>query len=265
MGRDISAQELLDGFDAVVLCCGSMTPRDLKVPGREAEGVHFAVDFLTAATRKVIGETEKFAITAQGKHVVIVGGGDTGNDCVGTAIRQGCASVTQQEMMAKPPVCRTDSNPRPQWPRVLKTDYGQQEAVAVFGQDPRIYQTTVKQIHTNEAGQISSIQIVHLEPKPENGRMSMVEVPGSEEELPCDLLLIAAGFVGCESYVAESFQLPRDSRGSLLATDYRTPREKVFAAGDCRRGQSLVVWGIAEGRACAREVDAFLMGYSNMM
>lgn len=141
----------------------------------------------------------------------------------------------------------------------------QQEAVAVFGQDPRIYQTTVKQIHTNEAGQISSIQIVHLEPKPENGRMSMVEVPGSEEELPCDLLLIAAGFVGCESYVAESFQLPRDSRGSLLATDYRTPREKVFAAGDCRRGQSLVVWGIAEGRACAREVDAFLMGYSNML
>ena len=184
---------------------------------------------------------------------------------MGTSIRQGCASVTQLEMMGKPPVSRTPSNPWPQWPRVLKTDYGQQEAIAVFGSDPRLYQTTVKEIRCNEAGAICGLQIVHLEPKMENGRMSMVEVPGSEEELPCDLLLIAAGFIGCESYVADAFGLPRDNRGSLVTKEYHTPNEKVFAAGDCRRGQSLVVWGITEGRACAKEVDAFLMGYSNML
>ena len=265
VGADIPAQALLEEFDAVVLCCGSKTPRDLKVPGREAQGVHFAVDYLTAATKKVIGETPEFAITAQGKHVVIVGGGDTGNDCVGTAIRQGCASVTQLEMMGKPPAVRQPGNPWPQWPRVLKTDYGQQEAIAVFGRDPRLYQTTVKEIRVGEQGQICSIQTVRLEPKREGGRTVMAEVPGSEEELPCDLLLIAAGFVGCRKEVADAFGLPRDNRGSLITTDYHTPSDKVFAAGDCRRGQSLVVWAIAEGRACAKQVDAYLMGYSNML
>ena len=265
VGVDISAEEILQEYDAVILCCGSKTPRDLNVPGREAAGVHFAVDFLTAATKKVIGEAEEFAVTAKDKHVVIVGGGDTGNDCVGTSIRQGCASVTQLEMMGMPPVSRTPSNPWPQWPRVLKTDYGQQEAIAKFGHDPRIYQTTVKEIRTNEAGEITSLQIVHLEPKVENGRMMMQPIPGSEEELPCELLLIAAGFIGCQSYVAEAFGLPRDNRGNLVTENYRTPREKVFAAGDCRRGQSLVVWGITEGRACAKEVDQYLMGYTNML
>lgn len=265
VGKDITAEQLRQDFDAVVLCCGSKTPRDLKVPGREAEGVHFAVDYLTAATKKVIGETDAFAITAEGKHVVIVGGGDTGNDCLGTAIRQGCVSATQLEMMGKPPLTRTESNPWPQWPRVLKTDYGQQEAIAVFGADPRIYQTTVKEILSDETGHIRAIRIVHLEAKTENGRTVMAEVPGTEQELPCELLLIAAGFVGCESYVAEAFGLPRDNRGSLITADYRTPDEKIFAAGDCRRGQSLVVWGIAEGRACAKAVDDFLMGYTNML
>lgn len=265
VGVDISAGELLEEFDAVVLCCGSKTPRDLKVPGREAEGVHFAVDYLTAATKKVIGEAEEFAITAKERHVVIVGGGDTGNDCVGTAIRQGCASVTQLEMMGQPPLTRTASNPWPQWPRVLKTDYGQQEAIAKFGHDPRIFQTTVKEIRADDTGKICGIQTIRLEPRAENGRTMMVEVPGSEEELPCDLLLISAGFIGCEAYVAEAFNLERDSRGNLITQDYRVPGTKIFAAGDCRRGQSLVVWGITEGRACARQVDAFLMGYTNMI
>lgn len=265
VGVDIPAEALASEFDAVVLCCGSKTPRDLKVPGREAEGVHFAVDFLTAATKKVIGEAAEFSVTAKGKHVVIVGGGDTGNDCVGTSIRQGCASVTQLEMMAMPPLERLPSNGWPQWPRVLKTDYGQQEAIALFGHDPRIYQTTVKEIRMDEAGHIRAIQTVRLEPKMENGRMTMVQIPGSEEELPCDLLLIAAGFVGCQSYVAEAFGIDRDNRGNLITTDYRVGSTKLFAAGDCRRGQSLVVWGITEGRACAKEVDAFLMGYTNMM
>ena len=265
VGVDVTAQFIREEFDAVVLCCGSKTPRNLAVPGREAAGAHFAVDYLTAATKKVIGESEAFAITAENKRVIIVGGGDTGNDCVGTAIRQGCASVTQLEMMGKPPVTRAASNPWPQWPRVLKTDYGQQEAIAKFGHDPRIYQTTVKEILTDEEGSIRAVRTIRLEPKTENGRMLMVEIPGSEEELPCELLLIAAGFVGCEGYVAEAFGLERDNRGNLVTENYRIPDTNLFAAGDCRRGQSLVVWGITEGRACAREVDTFLMGYTNML
>lgn len=266
VGVDVSADELLKEYDAVILCTGSKTPRDLKVPGRESEGIHFAVDFLTSATKKVIGEAEDFAITASGKHVVIVGGGDTGNDCVGTSIRQGCISVTQLEMMGKPPLTRTASNPWPQWPRVLKTDYGQQEAIACFGHDPRLYETTVKEVLSDETGHIRALKIVKLSWTRDaaTGRMNMAEIPGSEEEIPCDLLLIAAGFIGCLSYVAEAFGLPRDNRGNLVTENYRTPNTKVFAAGDCRRGQSLVVWGIAEGRACAREVDRFLMGYSNI-
>ena len=265
VGKDISPEKLQAEFDAVVLCCGSKTPRSLNVPGNDAAGIHYAVDFLTAATKKVIGETEDFAISAKGKNVVIVGGGDTGNDCVGTSIRQGCASVTQLEMMGKPPVSRLPSNPWPQWPRVLKTDYGQQEAIAKFGHDPRLYQTTVKEIQTDETGAVKALQIVRLEPKTEGGKMTMQPIPGSEEVIPCELLLIAAGFVGCQSYVAEAFGLPRDNRGNLVTENYMTPTEGIFAAGDCRRGQSLVVWGIAEGRACARAVDQYLMGYTNML
>lgn len=265
VGKDIPPEKLQAEFDAVVLCCGSKTPRSLNAPGNDAAGVCYAVDFLTAATKKVIGETEDFAISAKGKNVVIVGGGDTGNDCVGTSIRQGCASVTQLEMMGKPPVSRLPSNPWPQWPRVLKTDYGQQEAIAKFGRDPRLYQTTVKEIQTDETGAVKALQIVRLEPKTEGGKMTMQPIPGSEEVIPCELLLIAAGFVGCQSYVAEAFGLPRDNRGNLVTENYMTPTEGIFAAGDCRRGQSLVVWGIAEGRACARAVDQYLMGYTNML
>ena len=267
VGRDITAEELKKQYDAVVLCCGAKQPRDINVPGRDAGGIYFAVDYLTSVTKSLLdsGFADGKAISARGKKVLVIGGGDTGNDCVGTAIRQGCAGVTQLEMMPCPPSERAANNAWPEWPRVLKTDYGQQEAIAVFGSDPRLYQTTVKEIRCNEAGAICGLQIVHLEPKMENGRMSMVEVPGSEEELPCDLLLIAAGFIGCESYVADAFGLPRDNRGSLVTKEYHTPNAKVFAAGDCRRGQSLVVWGITEGRACAKEVDAFLMGYSNML
>ena len=265
VGLDVTPEELKEGFDAVVLCCGSKTPRSLNVPGMDAQGVWFAVDYLTAATKKVIGITEDFAITAKDRHVVIVGGGDTGNDCVGTAIRQGCASVTQLEMMGKPPAVRQPFNPWPQWPKVLKTDYGQQEAIARFGSDPRRYQTTVKEILCGEDGAVHSLRTVRLEPKTENGQTRMQPVPESEEEIPCDLLLIAAGFTGVQDYVAQAFDLPRDNRGNLLAVNYHTPIDHIFAAGDCRRGQSLVVWGIAEGRACAKEVDRYLMGYTNMI
>ena len=265
VGGNTDPQALLEGFDALVLCCGSKTPRDLNVPGREAQGIHFAVDYLTSATRKVVGKADSFAIDARDKDVIIVGGGDTGNDCVGTAIRQGCRSVTQLEMMACPPEERLPNNPWPQWPRVKKTDYGQQEAIAVFGQDPRIYKTTVKEIKADEEGNITSVVTVRLEGKQIDGRFQMVPLEGSEEERQCGLLLIAAGFTGCQSYVAEAFGLARDSRGSIVTTGYRTENPRIFAAGDCRRGQSLVVWAITEGRACAKEVDQALMGYTNLV
>ena len=267
VGRDVPAGGLTSVFDAVILCCGAKNPRDLKVPGREAKGVHFAVDYLTAATRSLLDPGRKSGeISAKDKRVVVVGGGDTGNDCVGTAIRQGCAGVTQLEMMPRLPEKRADSNPWPEWPRVEKTDYGQQEAIALFGHDPRLYQRTVKEIVADENGAVSQIVTVSLMPRQENGRTVMVPVEGSEERLPCELLLIAAGFVGAESYIAESFGVETDARGSIAApVGYRTSDPKIFAAGDARRGQSLVVHAIAEGRGAAMEVDKFLMGYTNLI
>ncbi len=255
VGVTVDADKLREEYDAVLLCCGAGQPRDLNIPGRDAKGVHFAVDFLTAATKHLLGTAD--AIDAKGKHVVIVGGGDTGNDCVGTSIRLGCASVTQLEMMPKPPEERLESNPWPEWPRVLKTDYGQQEAIAVFGQDPRLFETTVSEILKDDAGHVRGLKLVSLK-----GRDI---VQGSEHEIDCDLLLIAAGFVGCQRSVPEAFGVEVDSRGTVAAgDDYRTNVEKVFAAGDMRRGQSLVVWGISEGRNAAREIDRYLMGYTEM-
>ena len=269
VGKDLPAGELLEQYDAVILCCGAKKPRDLNVTGRDAKGIYFAVDFLTSTTRALLdsGLTKGGYIDAAGKDVIIVGGGDTGNDCVGTAIRHGCRSVIQFEMMPKAPDTRADNNPWPQWPRVCKTDYGQEEAIAVFGADPRRYQATVKECKADENGNLKSVVAVRLEPKTENGRTIMAEVPGSEKELPCQLLLIAAGFLGPDDYVADAFGVNRDGR-SNVATEpgsYATGVEKVFVAGDMRRGQSLVVWGIAEGRGAAREVDEYLMGYANLV
>ena len=265
VGRDVPAQALLDEFDAVILCCGAKKPRDLPV-AEGVDGVHFAVDFLASTTRALLdgGLTKGSYIDAAGKDVVIVGGGDTGNDCVGTAIRHGCRSVVQLEMLPKPPDVRGEDNPWPQWPRVCKTDYGQEEAAALFGADPRRYQTTVKECRVDESGALCSIVTVRLEPKEQDGRRILAEVSGSEQELPCQLLLIAAGFLGPEDYAADAFGVDRDSRSNVATTAgrYSTAVDKVFAAGDMRRGQSLVVWGISEGRAAAREVDEYLMGYS---
>ncbi len=264
VGRDLPAETLKRDFDAAALCVGAKAPRDLKVPGREAEGVSFAVDYLTRSTKALLdggANTE-----AGGKDVLIVGGGDTGNDCVGTAIRQGCKSVTQLEMMPCPPEMRAENNPWPQWPRVKKTDYGQEEAIARFGRDPRVYQTTVKELLTDKDGRLRGAVTVRLEPKPDpkTGRMSMLPVAGSEEELPCQMLLIAAGFLGAEAYPFEALGLPRPDPRSVsdLPTPYHTPLPGVFACGACRRGQYLVVWALREGRECARAVDEFLMGYS---
>ncbi len=267
VGKDITAEEILEAYDAAVLCCGAKKPRDINVPGRDAAGVYFAVDFLASTTKSLLdsGLSDGRYISAKGKNVVIIGGGDTGNDCVGTCIRQSCASVTQLEMMPMPPETRAENNPWPEWPRVLKTDYGQQEAIAVFGSDPRLYQKTVKEIKKNENGEISSIVTIDLEPKFENGRMIMTPIEGTESEMPCELLLIAAGFLGCEDYVPEKFGTKRTQRGTVdTGTGHLTSVPKVFAAGDMRRGQSLVVWGIAEGRSAAIEIDEFLMGYTNL-
>ena len=254
VGEDVSADELRREYDAVLLCCGAGQPRDLKLPGRDAEGVYFAVDFLTAATRHLLDGTP--SIDAKGKRVVIVGGGDTGNDCVGTCVRTGCASVTQLEMMPKPPENRLESNPWPEWPRVLKTDYGHQEAIAVFGQDPRLFETTAQEILKDEKGHIRALKTVRLA-----GREP---VPGSEAELPCDLLLIAAGFVGCVPEVPEAFGVAVTERGRVVTEDYQTEAPGVFCAGDMRRGQSLVVWAIREGREAACRIDRYLMGYSEL-
>ncbi|MCR5791339.1 MAG: glutamate synthase subunit beta [Lachnospiraceae bacterium] len=268
VGRDIGAEELLKDYDAVVLCCGAKKPRGLACGSPDSvKGICFAVDFLKSATKSLLGgETAgpaKSAATfsAKNKHVVIVGGGDTGNDCIATVLRQGCKSVTALEMMPKPPAERTPDNPWPQWPKTLKTDYGHEEAAAVFGSDPRVFSTTVKECVTGKKGELKKIRTVEV--CFEKGKLK--EIEGTEKELPCDLLLIAAGFTGCEPYTAEAFQTALTERG-VVKTDgaYATDREKVFSAGDMRRGQSLVVWAIAEGRACAREVDRFLMGYTSL-
>ena len=272
VGRTVDAGSILEQYDAVVLCCGAGEPRDLAAENRQAKGVYFAVDFLASTTRCLLEASEDARegilpdggdyISAAGKRVVIVGGGDTGNDCVGTCIRHGAASVVQLEMMPKLPDERAQSNPWPEWPRVCKTDYGQEEAIALFGQDPRVYETTVQALVTDKEGQLTAVRTVQAAFR--DGKLE--QVPGTEQEIPADMLLIAAGFNGCESYAAEAFGVALTERHTAKTGDgtYRTGREKVFAAGDMRRGQSLVVWAIAEGRACAREVDGYLMGYTNM-
>jgi glutamate synthase (NADPH/NADH) small chain len=268
VGVDIKAAELLKKYDRVILCCGAKNPRDIKADGRDAEGIYFAVDYLSHTTKSLLDSNLKDGnyISAKGKNVVIIGGGDTGNDCVGTAIRQGAKSVTQLEMMPCPPTERTPNNPWPEWPKVLKTDYGQEEAIAVFGNDPRIYQTTVKTFHKDKNGKLNGITIVSLASKKDEatGRMVMEEVAGSEKKIPAELVLIAAGFLGTEDYIAKAFGVERNGRTNVATEDghYATSVKRVFTAGDMHRGQSLVVWAIREGREAAREVDESLMGYS---
>lgn len=259
VGAEVSFESLDKRFDAIVLCCGSKKARDLTAIGRDAKGIYFAVDYLTKATKKIVGEVNEFEVTAKGKNVVIVGGGDTGNDCVGTAIRQGALSVTQLEMMPKLPEKRTETNPWPQWPRVLKTDYGQEEAIEVFGHDVRVFETTVKEFIKDEQGNLKAVKTVQL-------AKDFKEIPGTEKTLPCELLLIAAGFIGCEDYVVDAFSLTKGKRGNVDTDEdkFAVGGGKVFVAGDIHIGQSLVVYAIAEGRACAKEIDQFLMGYSNM-
>ena len=267
--KNVKAEKLLEEYDAVVLACGASNPRDIKVTGRDAKGIYFAVDFLKTTTRSLLNSN--FAdgkyVSAKGKKVLVIGGGDTGNDCVGTSIRQGAVAVTQLEMMPKLPETRAANNPWPEWPRVLKTDYGQQEAIAKFGHDPRIYETTVKEIVKNKDGQVCAAKCVKLawEKDPETGRMNMKEIPDSEYTIECDLILIAAGFLGTQKYVADAFGVKLNARTNVETApgEHKTNVDKVYTCGDMHRGQSLVVWAIREGRDAAKEVDTFLNGYSN--
>lgn len=268
VGKYRKASQIRKDFDRVVLACGASNPRDISVPGREAGNIYFAVDFLTSVTKSLLDSNfeDKQYISPKGKDVLVIGGGDTGNDCVGTAIRLGAKSVTQLEMMPEPPKERTLQNPWPEWPRVLKTDYGQEEAIAVFGKDPRIYQTTVTEFFKDEKGNVKKAKIVKLAPKKDEktGRMNMVPVEGTEEERPAQLVLIAAGFLGSQKYVTDAFGTDLNPRTNVLTKpeEYETSVPGVFVAGDMHRGQSLVVWAIAEGRKAAEAVDRSLMGSS---
>lgn len=267
VGRTLDAARLAEEYDAIALCCGAKKARALSVPGADAQGVLFAVDFLTSVTKSLINSDLKDGafFNPQGRHVVVVGGGDTGNDCTGTCIRLGAASVTQLEMLPCPPERRAPGNPWPQWPRTLKTDYGQEEAIARTGHDPRVYQTTIKEIYVQD-GSVCGIKTVQVEFKSIDGKRQLAEIEGSEKELPAELILIAAGFTGSEEYTAQAFGAELSARGTVATAEgsHATAVPKVFAAGDMRRGQSLVVWAIAEGRACAKEIDSYLMGYSNL-
>lgn len=278
VGVDITGEELLKEFDSIVLCCGASNPRDIAVPGRDAKNIYFAVDFLSEVTKKlldldydyekVIAATDYSFKSVKGKKVIVIGGGDTGNDCVGTCMRFGAAAVTQIEMMPKPPVTRLDSNPWPEWPRILKTDYGQEEVIDKFGSDPRIYQTTVTEFIKDAKGHLKGVKLVSLEPAfdEKTKRTVMKPVEGTEKEVKADLVLIAAGFLGSQKYVSDSFGIELDGRTNVKTESgaYLSTKEKVFTAGDMHRGQSLVVWAIAEGRAVAKAVDEYLMGYTNL-
>ncbi len=270
VGADITAEEILADHDAVILACGSSHPRDIKAEGRDAEGIYFAVDFLKSTTKALLdnGLQEGTFISAKNKNVIVIGGGDTGNDCVGTCVRHGAKSILQLEMMPKLPDTRTANNPWPQWPRVCKTDYGQEEAAAVYGSDPRIYQTTVKEFLKDENGHLSGAVLLSLQPEkdPNTGRMTMKPVEGSERTVEAELVLIAAGFLGSEGYVTTAFGVETDGRTNVATRKgtHRTNIDKIFTAGDMHSGQSLVVRAIRDGRDCAKEVDETLIGYSNL-
>ena len=270
IGVDITAEELLQKYDRVVLCCGASNPRDINAPGRDAKGIYFAVDFLKATTKSLLDsnfEDHKY-IDCKGKTVMVIGGGDTGNDCVGTSIRLGAKNVIQLEMMPKAPDERAANNPWPQWPRVCKTDYGQEEAIAKFGHDPRIYTTTVSEFIKNKNGELVQAKLVKLQSKKDekSGRMMMVPIEGSEEIIDVDIVLIAAGFLGSQKYVTDAFKVNINGRTNVDTAPgkYQTSVPNVFTAGDMHRGQSLVVWAIREGREAAKAVDESLMGYTNL-
>jgi glutamate synthase (NADPH/NADH) small chain len=258
---------LLKDFDATLICTGATQPRDLPVEGRKLGGVHFAMEYLTASTRALLdGKPDAGLLNAKGKDVVVIGGGDTGTDCIGTALRQGCRSLLQIEIMPKSPAERAANNPWPEWPKTHRVDYAQEEAVAKFGQDPRVWLTTVKKFVGNAGGQLEAVVTVEISWETVDGKLVPQERPGSEKTHPAQLVLLAMGFTGPESPLLEELGLKCDARSNVQAEygKYATSVKGVYAAGDCRRGQSLIVWAINEGRGAAREVDRYLMGRTDL-
>jgi glutamate synthase (NADPH/NADH) small chain len=268
VGVNYPAEKLLKEFDAIVLCTGATKPRDLPIEGRSLKGVHFAMEFLHANTKSLLdGQKGGTPISAAGQDVIVIGGGDTGTDCVGTAMRHGCKSLVQLEILPCPPMQRTADNPWPEWPKVYRLDYGQEEASAKFGGDPRTYLTTAKKFTGDENGRVKDILTVEITwEKNEKGQFVPKEVPGTEKVRPAQLVLLAMGFLGPEQSLLEKLGVERDGRTNIKADTekYSTSLKGVFAAGDCRRGQSLVVWAFNEGRGAARECDRYLMGETSL-
>ncbi len=268
VGKNLPAEKLLAESDAVILATGATKPRDLPIEGRQIKGIHFAMEFLTANTKSILDKHKNGDfIDATGKDVVVIGGGDTGTDCVGTSMRHGCTSLVQLEIMAKPPLERAKDNPWPEWPKTYKMDYGQEEAAAKFGDDPRVYLQTATKFEADENGRVKAVHVVTVEwKKNDKGQFGPVPVPGTEKVLPAQLVLLAMGFLGPEQPLLDSLGVERDPRSNVKAAHekYTTSIPKVFAAGDCRRGQSLIVWAFNEGRGAARECDRFLMGATDL-
>ena len=268
VGENVEAHLLRKDFEAIVLCTGATQPRDLAAPNRKLKGVHFAMEYLTASTKALLdGGPERSPIHAAGRRVVVIGGGDTGTDCVATAMRQGCKSLTQLEILPQPPVDRAPDNPWPEWPKVYRLDYGQEEAAARFGADPRAYVTTVKRLNGDAEVGVRSVTTVRIAwERDRDGRFAAVEVPGSEQETAADLVLLALGFTGPEQPLLAELGIATDARSNIEAAHgaFATNVPGIFAAGDCRRGQSLIVWAIDEGRGAARECDRYLMGSSDL-
>jgi glutamate synthase (NADPH) small chain len=269
IGVDKPAAKVKDQFDAVVICTGATKPRDLPIPGRELKGICMAMDFLRANTKSLLdsGHNDGAFLSAKDKHVIVIGGGDTGTDCVGTAMRHGCKSLTQLEILPRPPDTRQADNPWPEWPKVYKLDYGQEEAAARFGADPRVYLTTGEKFVGDETGVVKELHIYDVEwTKNEQGAFMPKRVPNSERILKADLVLLAMGFLGPEDALLTELGVERDPRSNAKAEygQFATNVPGIFAAGDCRRGQSLVVWAIHEGRGAAKECDRFLMGETNL-
>ncbi|MFP4202970.1 MAG: glutamate synthase subunit beta [Opitutales bacterium] len=270
IGKDLKASELLEQFDSVVLCCGATKPRDLPIEGRELGNIRYAMEFLAPNTKNLLdireGKAEQFTELAKDKNVVIIGGGDTGTDCVGTSLRHGCKSVTQLEIMPKPPLERAPNNPWPEWPKVYKMDYGQVEASALQGEDPREYLISANKFEGDENGNVKAVHVHDVEWVNENNRFIPKKVEGTERVIEAELVLLAMGFLGPEDTIIEELALEQDARSNVKAEhgDFSTNVDKVFAAGDMRRGQSLIVWAINEGRAAARECDRYLMGATQL-
>ncbi len=268
IGTDLSAKQIADENEALVLCIGATKGRDLQIEGRELDGIHFAMDFLHANTKSLLDSRHKDGkfISAKDKHVIVIGGGDTGTDCVGTSMRHGCKSLTQFEIMARPPDERATHNPWPQWPVVYKLDYGQAEAKEHFGDDPRNYLISTLKFVGDENGRLRELHTVEVEWVATDNGPAFRQLPGTEKIWPADLVLLALGFLGPEDTILEELNVARDPRSNAKAEygEFTTDVEGVFAAGDARRGQSLVVWAINEGRGAARECDRYLMGSTEL-